>query len=284
MDAAGIGIPTSHSVEIDYVSPAHNHHPQQANHSAAAAYLQDYASSNANSGSHYHPHQPLMGSGNGVVGSSASGGYEGGTFPFRKKEHQRLRMTSNPSVAAASITGGNSSSVNASKNSAVKNSSGSIDHYTNSNSIMNSSNSMPPHHSVLQQVAANGGGGGSGRGSPMPHVHVEVLSHGGVNKRNSNVPADFLFPSPGDLRRVIIEKSDKSLGITIQCNNNGGGIFVSTVAEKSIATRAGLQVGDQLLEVCGVNMRSATNDFAATVLRQCGNSITMLVQYNPYSK
>lgn len=134
-----------------------------------------------------------------------------------------------------------------SKGSGVKNSTGSIEHH------------------------------GSERGSPMPPVHVEILSHG-ANKRNSNVP-DFLCP--GDLRRVTIDKSDKPLGITIQCNNNGGGIFVSSVTEKSIASRAGLQVGDQLLEVCGINMRSATKDIAANVLRQCGNSITMLVQYNP---
>nr|CAD7203394.1 unnamed protein product [Timema douglasi] len=40
-------------------------------------------------------------------------------------------------------------------------------------------------------------------------------------------------------------------------------------------------VGDQLLEVCGINMRSATYQLAANVLRQCGNSITMLVQYSP---
>lgn len=31
-------------------------------------------------------------------------------------------------------------------------------------------------------------------------------------------------------------------------------------------------------------MRSATYDVAAKFLRQCGNSITMLVQYNPDSK
>ena len=31
-------------------------------------------------------------------------------------------------------------------------------------------------------------------------------------------------------------------------------------------------------------MRNANYDMAASVLRQCGNSITMLVQYNPDSK
>ncbi|XP_036224350.2 disks large homolog 5 [Bactrocera oleae] len=245
--SSAIGIPTSSvdKFDMDFMTPGLPMHSQ---------YVQDYPLS-----THYHhPH-----SSGGMPGGGAGGIiYEGGTFP-RKKEHQRLRIPSNPSVA--------------SKNSAgVKNSSGSIDHHYCGVSMSGPPPSMLMHHSAIAAVAANGGG--SGRGSPMPQVHVEVLSHGG-SKRNSNAPSDFLCP--GDLRRVTIEKSDKSLGITIQCNNNGGGIFVSTVADKSIATRAGLQVGDQLLEVCGINMRSATNDIAANVLRQCGNSITMLVQYNP---
>ncbi|EDW39500.1 GL10045 [Drosophila persimilis] len=174
----------------------------------------------------------------------------------------------------------------------VKNSSGSIDHhYVTSMAPASSASSSDRAPVSLMSTAihasfgvsvpgggaANGGagGGGSGCGSPMPQVHVEVLSHGAGSgsKRSSNVPADFLCP--GVLRRVTIDKHDKSLGITIQCNNNGGGIFVSTVADKSTAMR------HQLLEVCGIHMRAATHEIAANVLRQCGDSFTMLVQYNP---
>jgi len=230
--------------------------------------------------SQHYPYNSLAGvsvPGNGVI-------YEGGTFP-RKKDNQRLRIPSNPSVASNRQ---NSSSL-------VKNSSGSIDHHYATGTCNNSSHTGggAPISLMSSSYAANvssingvGGGGGSGRGSPMPQVHVEVLSHGGPTsgsgKRCSNVASDFLCP--GDLRRVTIDKRDKSLGITIQCNKNGGGIFVSTVADKSTAMRAGLQVGDQLLEVCGINMRAATNEIAANVLRQCGDSFTMLVQYNPESK
>ncbi len=110
------------------------------------------------------------------------------------------------------------------------------------------------------------------------------------------------------------------LGIKIEtARGGGGGIFVSSVSEKSLAAQAGLEVGDQLLEVrgaprcfglfpspggcgcllmggcsddnrdsmsfqvCGINMRNANYEMAASVLRQCGNSISMLVQYNPDS-
>lgn len=80
--------------------------------------------------------------------------------------------------------------------------------------------------------------------------------------------------------RVYIEKSSEPLGIQIFCRNSGG-VFVSSVHQASLAAQVGLQVGDQLLEVCGINMRSATYQLAACVLHQCGDSITMLVQYNP---
>lgn len=89
-------------------------------------------------------------------------------------------------------------------------------------------------------------------------------------------------PLPGELRWISIEKSVEPLGIQISCIDTGG-VFVSTVTDHSVASKVGLQVGDQLLEVCGINMRSATYQLAANVLRQCGNSITMLVQYSPDS-
>ncbi len=44
------------------------------------------------------------------------------------------------------------------------------------------------------------------------------------------------------------------------------------------------QVGDQLLEVCGINMRLANYDQVANIIHQCGESISMLVQYNPDSE
>jgi len=73
------------------------------------------------------------------------------------------------------------------------------------------------------------------------------------------------------------------LGIQIR-TPDAGGVFVSNVNENSLASQVGLQVGDQLLEVCGINLRTATYALAANVLQQCRDSITMLVQYNPDSK
>lgn len=169
-----------------------------------------------------------------IIYGSYGHAYEGGTFP-RKKENQRVRIPSNPSVA--------------SKSSDMKDSTGSIEH--------------------------------SEHGSPMPPpFKVEVLSHGANSSHGAMSDHNI---GPGYLRRITIDKSAGPLGITIQCNE-GGGIFVSTVTTNSIASRAGLRCGDQLLEVCGINMRDTKYDIAAKILRQCGNTMTMLAQYCPDSK
>ena len=41
------------------------------------------------------------------------------------------------------------------------------------------------------------------------------------------------------------------------------------------------QVGDQLLDVNGLNLLASSKDQAALVLQHAGNSITMKVQFNP---
>lgn len=70
-----------------------------------------------------------------------------------------------------------------------------------------------------------------------------------------------------NIRSICIEKSVEPLGIQISCDTLGtGGVFVSNVSENSLAAQAGLMIGDQLLEVCGINMRNATYTLAANVL------------------
>jgi discs large protein 5 len=120
------------------------------------------------------------------------------------------------------------------------------------------------------------------RSSPMPTFQIQIVEQGrNVNKRNSMPEYGIGYkPKVGEQRRVHIDKSEKPLGINIRCRNNRG-VFVSHVGENSIASQVGIRIGDQLLEFCGINFRLASYDIAAKFLRQCGNSITMLVQYNP---
>ncbi|XP_060859281.1 disks large homolog 5-like [Metopolophium dirhodum] len=182
-------------------------------------------------------------------------GYEIGTFP-RKRETPRFRITSNPSVTN-------------------KSSGGTVDISTGS---------------INRSISSE-------RDSPMLTFKVEVLNPGQIsmpaNKRQTVYDwASKYFKRPllrdvrsgplnGELRRISIEKSDVPLGIQIFCVDNSG-VFVSSVtSEHSVAYKVGIQVGDQLLEVCGINLRSTTYELAANILQYCGNSVTILVQYKP---
>ncbi|XP_058058748.1 disks large homolog 5 [Anopheles bellator] len=197
--------------------------------------------------------------GGGNVGGS---GYEGGTFPRNKSSHQQQQQQM--AMVAASAAGFRipSNQSVTSRGSGIKISNGSIDCSS------------------------------SERASPIPTFEVQVLKPGhvpsssagpGSNKRSSLQDHYGVHSKPnvGALRLVLIDKSEMSLGIKIFCRRNGGGVFVSNVGENSLASKVGLHIGDQLLEVCGINLRKATYELAAHVLRQCGNSITMLVLYNP---
>ncbi|KAK7112713.1 hypothetical protein V1264_012124 [Littorina saxatilis] len=92
---------------------------------------------------------------------------------------------------------------------------------------------------------------------------------------------EYLYsPKHHETRTITFEKSSEPVGFQIQ-RGPAGGIFVSSVNDNSLASQAGLEIGDQLLEVCGINMRNATHEHAVTVLRQCGDNLSMKVQYNP---
>lgn len=110
----------------------------------------------------------------------------------------------------------------------------------------------------------------SERASPMPSFKVKEIE-----------PTE---PGTSKLRKVQIDKVEKMpLGFGID-SIEGGGIFVTSVHENSIASQVGLHVGDQLLEIYGINMRSATYAQAAQFLSPIRDSINMLVQYNPDSE
>jgi len=87
----------------------------------------------------------------------------------------------------------------------------------------------------------------------------------------------------GHPRVVVVEKGIYPLGISIG-EGKKGGIFVTLVNENSVAAAAGLQYEDQLLEFNGINLRSATFDQAALILKQSADAatVTILAQYNPH--
>ena len=116
--------------------------------------------------------------------------------------------------------------------------------------------------------------------SPLPPNHFLPI---GATTFHSPVEK----PKPGQVRDIVISKKSgaEPLGIKIFWNETNGSIFISAVSENSIAAQAGLQVGDQLLDVNGVNMRcQATRKIASTVLcqtKKLDDDLKIRVQYNP---
>ncbi|KAK3089838.1 hypothetical protein FSP39_006961 [Pinctada imbricata] len=96
-----------------------------------------------------------------------------------------------------------------------------------------------------------------------------------------SIPSHRRKPINGETRKINIERTAQPVGFQIGSGVNGG-VFVSRVNKNSLAAEAGLVIGDQLLEICGINMRTATEQMAKTFLRQTGNTLSLLVQYNPH--
>ncbi|XP_078485691.1 uncharacterized protein LOC100185197 isoform X2 [Ciona intestinalis] len=89
-------------------------------------------------------------------------------------------------------------------------------------------------------------------------------------------------PVPNDPRYVSMIKGTDPIGISIVSGGENGGIFVSRLTEHSLAAKAGLEYGDQLLEYNGINLRSAKEDQARAIMSQTqpGDMITFLAHYN----
>ncbi|XP_059176195.1 disks large homolog 5-like isoform X2 [Physella acuta] len=120
----------------------------------------------------------------------------------------------------------------------------------------------------------------SSPGSPLFHIEKRNSVKYNGSPNSDDCCYRRKIPCHHETRDITFEKSSKPVGFKIQ-RGPSGGIFVSSVYENSLADLAGLVIGDQLLEVCGINMRNANYEHAVTVLRQCGDNLTMKVQYNP---
>lgn len=165
--------------------------------------------------------------------------------------------------------------------------------------------SLPLQQSSSASNASSGmfyHGSGSNHGSGQIHLPSSSLSCGDRSSlvSSTGLPAapleikwirctkdgspgsPILDPSKAkadDYRLISIERSSALLGIQILQTTKSKGVFVKMVTDGSLARQAGIQVGDQIIDICGINMRTADYENAAKVLKQCGDPIQMLVQY-----
>ncbi|XP_018396087.1 PREDICTED: disks large 1 tumor suppressor protein isoform X3 [Cyphomyrmex costatus] len=85
-----------------------------------------------------------------------------------------------------------------------------------------------------------------------------------------------------EVRTVVLNKGSPGLGFNIVGGEDGEGIFISFILAGGPADLSGeLRRGDQILSVNGINLRTATHEEAAAVLKGTSQTVTIVVQYKP---
>lgn len=85
-----------------------------------------------------------------------------------------------------------------------------------------------------------------------------------------------------DPRKVILKKGSTGLGFNIVGGEDGEGIFVSFILAGGPADLSGeIRRGDQILSVNGHDLRRATHEEAAGVLKGAGDTVDVVCQYRP---
>ncbi|XP_075599216.1 protein scribble homolog isoform X14 [Balearica regulorum gibbericeps] len=113
---------------------------------------------------------------------------------------------------------------------------------------------------------------------PKPEAVVALLqglNSDGVPKEEEELGGCNNNTEPEDQEEVWDEDDRKNGALSAQPSVKG--IFISRVSEEGPAARAGVRVGDKLLEVNGVSLHCAEHHVAVEALRGSGSSVSMTV-------
>ncbi|XP_031233763.1 inaD-like protein isoform X2 [Mastomys coucha] len=107
---------------------------------------------------------------------------------------------------------------------------------------------------------------------------------GHTQARTSTSSADTTLPETvcwGHTEDVELINDGSGLGFGI-VGGRSSGVVVRTIVPGGLADRDGrLQTGDHILKIGGTNVQGMTSEQVAQVLRNCGNSVRMLVARDP---
>ncbi|XP_062900802.1 protein scribble homolog isoform X2 [Mobula hypostoma] len=136
------------------------------------------------------------------------------------------------------------------------------------------------------------GNGQPANGSPTPHVArpqspppTDTYTPGNSPPHNHRSTED-LYP----VQEVTLLKTGGPLGLSIVGGSDHAshpfgiqepGVFISKVVLDGLAARVGLQVGDRILEVNGIDLRHATHQEAVMALLSHQQQIRLLVRRDP---
>uniref|UniRef100_A0A2K6SXY2 PATJ crumbs cell polarity complex component n=1 Tax=Saimiri boliviensis boliviensis TaxID=39432 RepID=A0A2K6SXY2_SAIBB len=116
-------------------------------------------------------------------------------------------------------------------------------------------------------------------------IFVKDVQPGGVaDSSTSSSRTDTTLPETvcwGHVEEVELINDGSGLGFGI-VGGKTSGVVVRTIVPGGLADRDGrLQTGDHILKIGGTNVQGMTSEQVAQVLRNCGNSVRMLVARDP---
>ncbi|XP_056678827.1 protein scribble homolog isoform X40 [Monodelphis domestica] len=138
---------------------------------------------------------------------------------------------------------------------------------------------------LLQGLSGDGEGELAPTGcSNGPHASHEQRplpwgQHAEMNKEEDNEPDEEkngTVPAPPSVKGVSFDQANNLLIEPARIEEEEG-IFISRVSEEGPAARAGVRVGDKLLEVNGVTLQGAEHHEAVEALRGAGGAVLMRV-------
>ncbi|XP_027713405.1 protein scribble homolog isoform X4 [Vombatus ursinus] len=138
---------------------------------------------------------------------------------------------------------------------------------------------------LLQGLSGDGDGElaptGCSNGPHAPHEQRPLpwSQHAEMNKEEDNEPDEEkngAVAAPPSVKGVSFDQANNLLIEPARIEEEEG-IFISRVSEEGPAARAGVRVGDKLLEVNGVTLQGAEHHEAVEALRGAGGAVLMRV-------
>ncbi|KAI4812579.1 hypothetical protein KUCAC02_023954 [Chaenocephalus aceratus] len=132
------------------------------------------------------------------------------------------------------------------------------------------------------QRALNAGSGH--HGDPSPDLKASSITGKSSSVTETTLPQESLASEVPLRLQIKVSGQSGGLGISIAggigsmpYKDHDEGIFISRVNKGGASEKAGVHVGDRLLEVNGLNMQLVTHHGAVTALRNAGSCIKMKV-------
>ncbi|XP_056388885.1 inaD-like protein isoform X2 [Hyla sarda] len=116
------------------------------------------------------------------------------------------------------------------------------------------------------------------------HIHLVVAKQPPPLLPQTQIPQQHEEIRWGHMEEIELINDGSGLGFGI-VSGKASGVIVRTILPGGLADRDGrLKTGDHILKIGGINVQGMASDQVAQVLKNCGNSVRMMVARDPVGK